>query len=284
MGLFDNFPYGNTHELNLDWILEKINGVTGKVADAENAEKKSAEHLATVQRYAKEVEEEADSVRSFYHTFVPKYVEVEEIDSDAKTQLKGIYSELADRSTARAFVNILAAKQNDLLGGCWNVEIFKASNSYGYIEATRYPFFTTAFGKVSPLVKKVLTLHNGVWDSDWRSMSTESGLTLLWRNESPTSTFPPCEIVVDRAHHFETLYVGFRHSTGHTTFQKIALRDIGFGVVQYPAANVNGVNIDNVYRYVNKTSSNNISFCNGYRNGAVDNGVAIPVEIYGSTS
>jgi len=29
MGLYDNFPYTNKHELNLDWILKELSGFQG---------------------------------------------------------------------------------------------------------------------------------------------------------------------------------------------------------------------------------------------------------------
>ena len=35
MGLFDQFPYTNFHELNLDWILSQMKNVEGYVKNIE---------------------------------------------------------------------------------------------------------------------------------------------------------------------------------------------------------------------------------------------------------
>ena len=36
MGLFEQFPYSNFHELNLDWILQKIKELDEKVDSIED--------------------------------------------------------------------------------------------------------------------------------------------------------------------------------------------------------------------------------------------------------
>lgn len=38
MGFFDQFPYTNFHDLNLDWMIEKIKELEARVAALEGSE------------------------------------------------------------------------------------------------------------------------------------------------------------------------------------------------------------------------------------------------------
>lgn len=42
MNIFDNFPYTNLQELNLDWILRKIKELEDRVEALENQEEASS--------------------------------------------------------------------------------------------------------------------------------------------------------------------------------------------------------------------------------------------------
>lgn len=51
MGVFNHFPYTNIHELNLDWIIEKVKEALDEIADLETLRENFADLEAYVQNY-----------------------------------------------------------------------------------------------------------------------------------------------------------------------------------------------------------------------------------------
>lgn len=67
MGLFEQFPYANLHELNLDWILEKIKELDEKVNSIED--RILAEANAYTDRKVGEVQAEFSALESDFNSF-----------------------------------------------------------------------------------------------------------------------------------------------------------------------------------------------------------------------
>lgn len=69
MGLFEQFPYSNFHELNLDWILQKIKELDEKVDSIEDRILKEAnaytdQQIAILRREFAQLEAEFDAFKS----------------------------------------------------------------------------------------------------------------------------------------------------------------------------------------------------------------------------
>lgn len=69
MGLFEQFPYSNFHELNLDWILQKIKELDGKVDSIEDRILKEAnaytdQQMAVLRRDFAELEADFTAFKS----------------------------------------------------------------------------------------------------------------------------------------------------------------------------------------------------------------------------
>lgn len=67
MGLFEQFPYANFHELNLDWILKKIKELDEKVNNIED--RILAEANAYTDRKVGEVQAEFSALESDFNSF-----------------------------------------------------------------------------------------------------------------------------------------------------------------------------------------------------------------------
>ena len=67
MGLFEQFPYTNFHELNLDWILKKIKELNEKVDSIED--RILAEANAYTDRKVGEVQAEFNALESDFNSF-----------------------------------------------------------------------------------------------------------------------------------------------------------------------------------------------------------------------
>lgn len=67
MGLFEQFPYANFHELNLDWILKKIKELDEKVNSIED--RILAEANAYTDRKVGEVQAEFSALESDFNSF-----------------------------------------------------------------------------------------------------------------------------------------------------------------------------------------------------------------------
>ena len=67
MGLFEQFPYCNFHELNLDWILKKIKELDDKVNNIED--RIVAEANAYTDRKVGEVQAEFNALESDFNSF-----------------------------------------------------------------------------------------------------------------------------------------------------------------------------------------------------------------------
>lgn len=301
MGLFDGFPFTNMHQLNLDWILGKIGKIDKDVESAKNSATsakndadRAASVVATVEGLEQSARESADRAAETLEDVTPKglfqhflTVNINNNTGRATEQLKNIYNSMPDRSVNFASVNVSRTYVantldfSDLQGGIWSVEICKTNELYGYFFARKYPGFKVG-ENVAPIAEYYLYLYDGVWCSNWLSSPTSvKAVRLLTFENVTTNNFAKQEIEVPSGQRFDTLIVEFRHSKTYGTTFRLAIKGNGAGCVYYPKSKVGNNNYDETYRYVNRHSGYKMSFQNGYRNGAIDDGAAVPVAIYG---
>lgn len=79
MGLFEQFPYANFHELNLDWILKKIKELDEKVDNIEDRILKEAnaytdQQIAIIRREFNELEDEFIAFKSDVNAQFAAYI------------------------------------------------------------------------------------------------------------------------------------------------------------------------------------------------------------------
>lgn len=63
MGLFNNFPYPDTHQLNLDWILNKVGEIQKALTDAQAAATAAENSATSAQTFANNAQDSATSAQ-----------------------------------------------------------------------------------------------------------------------------------------------------------------------------------------------------------------------------
>ena len=103
MRLFNNFPYPDTHQLNLDWILDKLGGIQKALTDAQAAANTAKTSATSAQESASNAQTSMTQAQTFANTAQTSATSAQEGATSAQESASSAQTIVAE--LANIFVN-----------------------------------------------------------------------------------------------------------------------------------------------------------------------------------